>query len=428
MLAIPVPSHPFAAALASVERSPHRRPGGFIERARKPTARDRRRWAHYLVDERAEAQVYRELAARRDGEEREILPALADAEGRHEAHWLALLGGEPPACRVRILGRSCSAGWRSDSGRSSCSPSPRTPRGAPLRDRAVRNADHGGRREDPSRGRTRSCGARTSPPVGHVPCRRLRCQRRTGLQPRFGHGHRRDRRRAAVRAVQRNRGAARRCAVDGRGRVRVGALAARAARCDRTERLRRRGASRSRPRRQRARSRLPHARHAAAARLWSGLGAWSSAAQDGSPRRAGRWMPRQTTRSSAARGAPRVSSFLFFASGAIIPVLPWIFGLSGLAAVVTALVLVGIALMATGAMVGLLSGGPPLRRALRQLLIGYGAAAVTYCGWVGCSGCRSADRPTFLAGGPDVIMSIFGWRQPHPCAGGGIGRRASLRC
>ena len=34
------------------------------------------------------------------------------------------------------------------------------------------------------------------------------------------------------------------------------------------------------------------------------------------------------------------SSFLFFASGAIIPVLPWIFGLSGLAAVLVALVLV----------------------------------------------------------------------------------------
>jgi VIT1/CCC1 family predicted Fe2+/Mn2+ transporter len=32
----------------------------------------------------------------------------------------------------------------------------------------------------------------------------------------------------------------------------------------------------------------------------------------------------------------------------------------------------------TGATVGLLSGGSPLRRALRQLLIGYGAAAVTY--------------------------------------------------
>ena len=38
----------------------------------------------------------------------------------------------------------------------------------------------------------------------------------------------------------------------------------------------------------------------------------------------------------------------------------------------------GIALLATGATVGVLSGGPPLRRALRQLAIGYGAALVTY--------------------------------------------------
>ena len=72
------------------------------------------------------------------------------------------------------------------------------------------------------------------------------------------------------------------------------------------------------------------------------------------------------------------SSFLFFASGAIIPVLPWLFGLSGTPAVLLALVLVGIALLCTGAMVGLLSGGPPLRRGLRQLAIGYGAAAITY--------------------------------------------------
>jgi vacuolar iron transporter family protein len=40
--------------------------------------------------------------------------------------------------------------------------------------------------------------------------------------------------------------------------------------------------------------------------------------------------------------------------------------------------LVGTALMATGATVGVLSGGPPLRRALRQLAIGAGAAAITY--------------------------------------------------
>ena len=40
--------------------------------------------------------------------------------------------------------------------------------------------------------------------------------------------------------------------------------------------------------------------------------------------------------------------------------------------------LVSIALLATGATVGLLSGAPPLRRALRQLAIGLGAAAITY--------------------------------------------------
>ena len=73
-----------------------------------------------------------------------------------------------------------------------------------------------------------------------------------------------------------------------------------------------------------------------------------------------------------------VSSFCFFASGALVPVLPYLVGLQGVAALVVAAVLVGIALVGTGVIVGLLSGGPPLRRALRQLLIGYGAAAVTY--------------------------------------------------
>ena len=58
--------------------------------------------------------------------------------------------------------------------------------------------------------------------------------------------------------------------------------------------------------------------------------------------------------------------------------LPYLFGLEGLTAVIVAAVLVGLALLATGATVGLLSGASPLRRALRQLAIGYGAAAVTY--------------------------------------------------
>ena len=75
----------------------------------EPTAADRRRWARYLAEERAEAQVYRDLARRRDGEERDILLALADAEGRHEQHWLDLLGSEPqrlpaPSLNARTLG------------------------------------------------------------------------------------------------------------------------------------------------------------------------------------------------------------------------------------------------------------------------------------------------------------------------------------
>jgi VIT1/CCC1 family predicted Fe2+/Mn2+ transporter len=73
-----------------------------------------------------------------------------------------------------------------------------------------------------------------------------------------------------------------------------------------------------------------------------------------------------------------LSSFCFFASGAVVPVLPFLFGMTGSDALVLATVLVGLSLMLTGAIVGVLSGGPPLRRALRQLAVGAGAAAVTY--------------------------------------------------
>ena len=60
------------------------------------------------------------------------------------------------------------------------------------------------------------------------------------------------------------------------------------------------------------------------------------------------------------------------------PVLPFLFGLEGLAAVLVAAALTGLALMLTGGTVAVLSGGPPLRRGLRQLAIGAAAAAATY--------------------------------------------------
>jgi VIT1/CCC1 family predicted Fe2+/Mn2+ transporter len=73
-----------------------------------------------------------------------------------------------------------------------------------------------------------------------------------------------------------------------------------------------------------------------------------------------------------------VSSFLCFGVGALVPVLPLILGLAGLPAIVVACVLVGLVLLVTGALVGLLSGMSPWKRALRQLAIGAGAAAVTF--------------------------------------------------
>lgn len=72
------------------------------------------------------------------------------------------------------------------------------------------------------------------------------------------------------------------------------------------------------------------------------------------------------------------SSFCFFAIGAFFPLIPYIFGLSGAAAILVAAVIVGLALLGTGGVVGVLSGQAPAPRAFRQLLIGYGAAAVTY--------------------------------------------------
>ncbi|MBV8930861.1 MAG: rubrerythrin family protein, partial [Mycobacteriaceae bacterium] len=73
------------------------------------TEGDLRRWRQHLANERAEAAVYRGLAERRTGEERDILLAIAGAERRHEQHWLNLLGdqvGKPRRAdlRTRLLG------------------------------------------------------------------------------------------------------------------------------------------------------------------------------------------------------------------------------------------------------------------------------------------------------------------------------------
>src|SRR5271157_2660384 len=74
----------------------------------RPRPSELRRWRQHLANERAEAAIYRQLAQRRTGEERAILLELADAEARHEQHWLKLLGDQLGAAgrvplRTRLL-------------------------------------------------------------------------------------------------------------------------------------------------------------------------------------------------------------------------------------------------------------------------------------------------------------------------------------
>lgn len=75
--------------------------------------------------------------------------------------------------------------------------------------------------------------------------------------------------------------------------------------------------------------------------------------------------------------AAAVSSFVSFAVGAAIPLIPWLF-LSGLPAVVVALAAALAAALAIGWSVGLLTGHSRLGSALRQAGIAAVAALVTY--------------------------------------------------
>lgn len=71
------------------------------------------------------------------------------------------------------------------------------------------------------------------------------------------------------------------------------------------------------------------------------------------------------------------SSFGAFAVGAAVPVIPYVF-LSGMTALFVAVTLAVIAMLVVGGTVGRLSGLGVARSAARQLLVGGGAAAVTY--------------------------------------------------
>ena len=71
------------------------------------------------------------------------------------------------------------------------------------------------------------------------------------------------------------------------------------------------------------------------------------------------------------------TSFVLFAAGAIIPVLPFLVG-AGAGAIVASAVMSGVALFALGAAITLLTGRHPLFAGLRQVGFGMAAAAITF--------------------------------------------------
>lgn len=346
----------------------------------EPTTRDRRRWAQYLVDERAEAEVYRQLASRREGEEREILLALAEAEGRHEAHWLVLLGGEP-ARLPRPDARTVMLGWLAKrfgsifvlaltQNAEARSPYDDEPFATPTM-AADEKVHHEVVRGLAARGRRRLSGTFRAAVFGA----------NDGLVSNL----------ALVMGIGATGVAPQFVLFSGIAGLLAGALSMGAGEFV-SVRSQRELLTATEPS-DFADAALPHldldANELALVYRTRGMSqaealerarlvvTAAQAADLGAPYRGLVDAPSDHEVVGGAWGAA-TSSFLFFASGAIIPVLPWILGLDGLAAVVTALVLVGIALLATGATVGVLSGGPPFKRALRQLAIGFGAAGLTY--------------------------------------------------
>jgi len=349
--------------------------------AAEPTAADRRRWARYLVEERAEGHVYQKLASRRTGEEREILLSLADAERRHEQHWLDLLGAEPgrlprAGIRSRLLGwmagrfgsifvlalaQSAEARSPYDSEQYA---TPAMRADEKVHYEVVRGLAARGRRRLSGSFRAAVFGANdglvsnlalvlgigaTGVSSGFVLFSGIAGLLAGALSMGAGEFVSVRSQRELLASTEANEDAAA-SAADLDIDENELALVYRARGIGQQEAL------------ERAR-RIVDAARAGVER--TATGPVHVHAGDDHEIVGSDW--------TAA-----ISSFLLFASGAIIPVLPWLFGLEGTTAVVVALLLVGIALLSTGAMVGILSGGPPLRRALRQLAIGFGAAAVTY--------------------------------------------------
>ncbi|MEO8282980.1 MAG: VIT1/CCC1 transporter family protein [Pseudarthrobacter sp.] len=356
-------------------------PDAFPE-TNKPSPADLRRWRQYLADERAEAAVYRDLAQNREGEERDILLALAEAEGRHEAHWLQLLGehahkSRPASLRSLLLGFLArhfgsvfvlALAQRAE-GRSPYAKDPNATDAMAADEQIHEEVVRG----LATRGRNRLAGTFRAAVFGA----------NDGLVSNL----------SLVVGMAASGVASSVVLLSGIAGLLAGAMSMAAGEFV-SVRSQRELLAATRPTQitlaAAPKLDLEHnelllvylargmSREAAEHRVAERMGLLSC---DCDPSLSLQPELPETEDQHEAVGTAwgaALSSFCFFASGAVVPILPFLFGLTGLTALVVAGVLVGLALLVTGGIVGLLSGTSPLSRGLRQLAIGLGAAAVTY--------------------------------------------------
>ncbi|MEQ4209031.1 VIT1/CCC1 family protein [Actinopolymorpha sp. B9G3] len=329
-----------------------------------------------LADEREEARVYRELAGRSDGEERQILLGLADAETRHAAYWERLLGEDvgPPqrgSPRMRLLAHLARRfGWlfvlvlmQHAESRWRYAADADVPAAMAADERIHAEVVRG----LAARGRARLSGTLRASVFGA----------NDGLVSNI----------SLVLGVIGGGASSRSVLLAGLAGLLAGALSMAAGEYISVSSQRELLAA-SRPDDQ---ARISVAQLDVDANELALVYRARGIPADEAERRADAVLHRQSvgpappTRAGidgtdvvgSGLGAA-ISSFVFFAVGAFIPVLPFLLGMQELTAVLVAGVLTGVALMIAGATVGVLSGASPLRRALRQLAIGVTAATATY--------------------------------------------------
>ena len=375
------PTHPQPTILA-VRRGPRRAVDSCRVNTLEPTAADVRRWRRHLGDEQANSRVFRDLAARREGEEREILTSLALAEARHAQHWADLLGERAEPLPRRSLGNQVHAWLARRFGMLFV---------LSLLQRSKSSNPY-------SQDQHASASMAADEAVHEEVLRGLAARGRLQLSGTF---------RAAVFGA--NDGLVSNLALvmgmaatgvssaivlaAGVAGLLAGALSMAAG-----EYISVRSAREllwaSQPGSgtrdalggldlhtnelelvYRARGMDPDHARARAVEVLGQIHVGGHVPDDAVPAVA---VDADEQDAVLNPWGAALASFAFFASGALVPVLPYALGLGGTVAVVVALALVGLALLFTGGVVGVLSGASPLARGIRQLLIGYAAAAATY--------------------------------------------------